>query len=200
MRPPRLSFLFSRILELDAYVVEETQALRWHFLTPLFVLASAWWVKWPLFVAIGAVHDGARRRLFPRVAVLAAAGVGIAAGLVSVLKELVDRTRPALADPAITSLVQTPQSASFPSGHSATAFAAATVVGALCPRFRWPLYAAAALVAGSRVYLGVHYLIDVLAGATLGVAVGLAVLGLARRAARTRIVSEAARNELRSPS
>jgi undecaprenyl-diphosphatase len=196
---PRLSFV-SRILELDALAVEETQALRLHFLTPLFVLASAWWVKWPLFIAVGAVYDGTRRCLFPRVAVLTAVGVGVTATIVTVLKQLVDRTRPALADPAITSLVQTPQSASFPSGHSATAFAAATIVGALCPRFRWPLLAAASLVAASRVYLGVHYLIDVLAGATLGVAVGLAVVGLARRAARTRIVSAAARNELRSPS
>jgi membrane-associated phospholipid phosphatase len=181
-------------------VVEEAQALRWHFLTPVFVLASAWWVKWPLFIAFGAVYDAARRQLFPRVALLTAAGVGIAATLVTVFKHLVDRTRPALADPSITSLVQTPDSASFPSGHSATAFAAATVVGSLCPRFRWPLFAAAGLVAASRVYLGVHYLIDVLAGATLGIAVGLVVVGLARRAASTRNVSAAARNELRSPS
>jgi membrane-associated phospholipid phosphatase len=196
---PRLS-LVSRILEWDALVVEETQALRCHFLTPLFVLASAWWVKWPLFVVVGAAYDGARRRLFPRVAMLTALGVGVAATLVTVLKQLADRTRPAVADPAITSLVQTPQSASFPSGHSATAFAAATIVGALCPRFRWSLLAAASLVAASRVYLGVHYLIDVLAGATLGMAVGLVVVGLARRAPRTRIVSALARNELRSPS
>lgn len=194
-----MSFL-SRILEWDALVVEETQALRWHFLTPLFVLASAWWVKWPLFVVVGALYDGGRRTLFPRVAVLTSVGVGAVATIVTVLKQFADRTRPALADPAITSLVPTPQSASFPSGHSATAFAAATIVGALCPRFRWPLLAAASLVAASRVYLGVHYLLDVIAGATLGVAVGLAVVGLARRARRTRIVSALARKELRSPS
>jgi undecaprenyl-diphosphatase len=59
----------------------------------------------------------------------------------------------------------------MPSGHASTAFAAALAVGLAHPRLRWPLLALAALVALSRVWLGVHYLTDVIAGAALGAAV-----------------------------
>jgi undecaprenyl-diphosphatase len=107
--------------------------------------------------------------------------VGVAAGLTSLLKELFDRVRPALADRGIEALVPTPESASFPSGHAATAFAAAVAVGAFYPRFRWPLLGLAVLVGLSRIYLGVHYALDVLAGAALGIAVGLLVVLATRR-------------------
>ena len=55
------------------------------------------------------------------------------------------------------------------------AFACATVLALAVPRLRWPLFALAALIAFSRVYVGVHYPLDVLAGAALGVTLGLAV-------------------------
>lgn len=58
---------------------------------------------------------------------------------------------------------------SFPSGHSDTAFAVALALGALWPRWRGPLLVAAAIVAGSRVVIGAHYLSDTLAGAALAV-------------------------------
>ena len=67
-----------------------------------------------------------------------------------------------------------PASASFPSGHAATAFAAAVAVGMIHPRLRLPLLALATLVAVSRVYLGVHYATDVTSGTALGA--GWAVL------------------------
>jgi undecaprenyl-diphosphatase len=73
-----------------------------------------------------------------------------------------------------------PGSASFPSGHAATAFAAAVAVGVLFPRLRKPLLLLAATIAASRVYLGVHFATDVLVGSLLGAAIGLA-MGLAAR-------------------
>ena len=60
----------------------------------------------------------------------------------------------------------TPTGLSFPSSHSTSSFAAARAFGALLPRA--PLYCAAAAMALSRLYLGVHYPSDVAAGAALG--------------------------------
>src|SRR6202035_1886565 len=64
--------------------------------------------------------------------------------------------------------VRMPVSTSFPSGHSAAAFAFATGVGHVMPTAAIPLRAVAALVAYSRVHTGVHYPGDVLVGSLMG--------------------------------
>lgn len=149
----------------------------------LFLVASAWWVKGLAFVTVGALGDLRSRRV-PLTATCAAIACGSASVLAALSKELVDRARPALADPGISSLVATPGSPSFPSGHAATAFAGAAVVGVFYPRLRWPLYGLAALVALSRVYLGVHFWLDVLAGAALGLGIGLGAAWASRSLVR----------------
>ena len=68
--------------------------------------------------------------------------------------------------------VPMPTSTSFPSGHSASALAFAVAVGDIVPALRWPLRAAGATVAFSRVYTGVHYPGDVLVGAAAGALLG----------------------------
>ena len=108
------------------------------------------------------------------------------------LKALVDRPRPPLryAEPKV--LVSLPHDASFPSGHAATSFAAATILSFASPRLAPMLYVLAAAVAFSRVYVGVHYPLDVIGGAMLGTLVALGVryvgrrTGLASRAAALR--------------
>ncbi|MDX6465152.1 MAG: hypothetical protein QOI27_192, partial [Gaiellaceae bacterium] len=62
----------------------------------------------------------------------------------------------------------------------------ATVLASLAPRWRVPFYILAALIAFSRIYNGVHYPTDVLAGSALGVLVGLAVLRISKRGRRLR--------------
>ena len=176
-----LTALVQQLSEWDRLALDAGQALRWEPLTILFVLASAWWVKWPLFLAVGACGDArCRRRRLPAALLSGLLAVGLAAGLTSVLKDLFERVRPALASPQIEALVSTPGSPSFPSGHAATAFAAAIAVGAFYPRIRWPLLGLAALVGLSRIYLGVHYWLDVLAGTALGIGLGLAVVWTVR--------------------
>jgi undecaprenyl-diphosphatase len=181
-----LASVLGELAKWDGLALEAGQALRWEPLTILFVLASTWWVKWPLLVAIGGFGDACCRRRLPPALLSGLLAVGVAAGLTALLKDVFDRVRPALADPGIQALVATPESASFPSGHAATAFAAAVAVGAFHPRVRWPLLVLAGLVGLSRIYLGVHYVFDVLAGAALGTAVGLVIVWAIRRLAAAR--------------
>jgi undecaprenyl-diphosphatase len=150
----------------------------------MFVLASAWWVKWPLIAALGAVGDS-RPRCNSRICALSASlAAGVAAITVALLKEVTDRARPPVAEESLHPLIPIPDSASFPSGHAATAFAAATAVALVYPRLRVPALALAALVALSRVYLGVHYWSDVIVGSMFGVVVGWATVYFVRRAAQ----------------
>jgi len=157
---------------LDRLAIQASEGLRWGPLTVVFVLASASWVKAPVFVAVGALGDVRARRRLPVASAVALLGAAAGSLLAFLIKEWADRARPPVAGHGIDPLVATPDSPSFPSGHAATAFAAATVVAAFHPRLRVPMFGLAALVALSRVYLGVHYWFDILAGAALGIVVG----------------------------
>jgi undecaprenyl-diphosphatase len=106
-------------------------------------------------------------------------------GLSLVLRQWIGRLRPPLVYPEPRPLVPTPHTGSFPSGHSATAFACATVIAWASPRLAVPAFVLAALVAWSRVYVGVHWPLDVLGGSALGVLVSIALLKLV--AARPRL-------------
>jgi undecaprenyl-diphosphatase len=91
------------------------------------------------------------------------------------LRAAIGRPRPAAVYPEPNPLVHVPHGGSFPSGHSATSFACATVLAFAVPRFRVLLFLLAAAIAWSRVYVGVHYPLDVLGGAALGVLVAIAL-------------------------
>lgn len=98
--------------------------------------------------------------------------LGIASGFANlVAKPLAARRRPARreAEELARRHVQMPRSSSFPSGHSASAFAFAAAAGAAQPMLSAPLRILAMLVGYSRVHTGVHYPADVLAGAFIGV-------------------------------
>ena len=162
------------LLHLDELAIRATGGLHWEPATAVLAFVSAWWVKGPLMIGMGWCSDLGRRRLIPLVAGAATVSFFLASGLNSVIKALVDRSRPPEAI-GFDALVGVPGSPSFPSGHAMTAFAVAGAVALLAPRLRWPVLALAALIAFSRVYLGVHFWIDVLAGAALGLAIGLCV-------------------------
>lgn len=112
---------------------------------------------------------------------ITAATVWSADLLASAIKLAVGRERPyevvASADP----LLRWDLGSSFPSGHAATSVAGAIVLTFLLGRGGWALGTLAAAVCFSRVYIGVHYPLDVIAGALLGAAVGLTAVALVRR-------------------
>ncbi|MGW3072195.1 MULTISPECIES: phosphatase PAP2 family protein [unclassified Kitasatospora] len=120
----------------------------------------------------------------PRQAAVAGVGAVALASVTANLvgKQLVRRPRPdrEQAKVVVGRQVPMPESASFPSGHMASATAFATAVGVLLPPMAVPLGAVAAAVGYSRVHTGVHYPGDVAAGALLGFAAAVASLAVVR--------------------
>lgn len=124
---------------------------------------------------------GARPR---RSAVVGLVAVGVTSAVVNLaVKPVFRRERPERSASVRTHLVPMPLSASYPSGHAASAFAFSTAVGGDLPQLDSLLRLAAAAVGWSRVHTGVHFPGDVVAGALIGAGVGSAVRHLAHLAA-----------------
>ncbi|MET9929898.1 MULTISPECIES: phosphatase PAP2 family protein [unclassified Streptomyces] len=126
----------------------------------------------------------------PRRAALAGVGaVAVASATANLLgKRLVRRPRPDREAARVVAgrHVPMPDSASFPSGHTASAVAFATAVGVVLPAAAAPLGLLASTVGYSRVHTGVHYPGDVAAGAVLGVASAAVSLTAGASLARRR--------------
>lgn len=88
------------------------------------------------------------------------------------IKQSMKRDRPYECIVDIQFRVRPPDRFSFPSGHTASAFLMMTLLSNTFPALQIPTFGWAALVGVARVYLGVHYPTDVLAGALLGILAG----------------------------
>jgi undecaprenyl-diphosphatase len=123
----------------------------------------------PAIAVILLLRPGQRRVGF---SVLTALAISFLAALA--FQYLALRPRPE----AARLLIELPNFPSYPSGHASLAFAFAAAIGLSYRRWLWPALLLAGLIALSRVYLGVHYPSDVLAGAVLGASIGAASFGL----------------------
>ena len=109
--------------------------------------------------------------------VFVAAAVLVADGVAGIVKAAVGEKRPNEPDPLIT----IPHSHSFPSGHTSTSFAGATALSLVYPRGAPAFYVLAAAIGYSRLYVGVHFPLDVVGGVVIGAATALLLLAAARR-------------------
>ena len=140
----------------------------------------------------------ARRPAFD-LTVVTAATVWAADLVTLALKEIVGRPRPFQVLPEADPLLRVSFGGSFPSGHAATSFAGALVLSFLARRGVPALFVLAAAIAFSRVYVGAHYPLDVLAGALVGSLVGAGAIALAVRAPRPPSEAPRSSEETRPP-
>lgn len=126
------------------------------------------WLWWCCGIAVES--SGSRAKDYA----LAAAALAVTIGIVAfkILKHAVGRKRPCAIAPHCWANLLPPDQFSFPSGHSITAFAVAISLSTFYPSAMPVLLFCAASVAASRVLLGMHFLSDVVAGCSLGAALG----------------------------
>jgi undecaprenyl-diphosphatase len=122
----------------------------------------------------------------PQVFLLTLAALAAGELLQKGLKEAVGRERPHLPPGEPQPLIAMPSDPSFPSGHATVAFACAVMIAMLVPRLAVPVLVLATAIAFSRVYVGVHFPLDVIAGAALGTAAAIALRRLAAARPRSR--------------
>ena len=174
-------FLLGSITGVDRHVLTWIVDHRVSFLNPILVGITYLATGGTIWVALALLIAWRTSRPILPTGILAAVCVWGADGVSHLLKATTNRPRPYVAMPHLHTLISRPGSESFPSSHATTAFAGAVVLSFLLPRL-WPLFlAAAALVAFSRLYVGVHYPTDVIAGAATGAVFAAGVFLLAMR-------------------
>ncbi|GAA2249319.1 phosphoesterase [Streptomyces ruber] len=180
VRPPGPHVLRDRFLALDCRLFEAVATRHWpggdHVL-PRLTRAANHGKLW-FAVAAGLAATGSPRAR--RAAVRGLASLTLASAAINTVgKRSVRRPRPVLDKvPLVRQLKRQPITTSFPSGHSASAAAFAAGVALETRGLGAAVAPMAAAVALSRVYTGVHYPSDVLAGAALGVGAAYVVRGL----------------------
>jgi undecaprenyl-diphosphatase len=140
-----------------------------------FTVAGKMGALWGVIAALAFLVTG----LEPSHLLVPWAAVAISWTVAEGAKFLFNRARPFISDTEIAPLIKTPSSSSFPSGHSATAAAGAITLSVVYTSFAPAFLLSGFLVALSRIYLGVHYPFDVLAGLLIGTAIAAAVLAFA---------------------
>jgi len=107
-----------------------------------------------------------------RLAMILTAGIIAGAVVTYPIKFLIDRQRPYEQLDSARLLTPFENDPSFPSGHTEMSFLAATIVSQFHPGYSKYLYAFSLIVALSRIYVGVHFPIDVIGGAIVGIVIG----------------------------
>lgn len=133
-----------------------------------------------LLIALWLTGTHETRPLNQTATIIAAGSIGIANAITTIINGIVDRPRP-FEDNDLTLLFYAPTDPSFPSNTASVGFALATAVFLRHRRLGGGLYALAVCWGFARVYAGVHYPTDVLAGAVVGIVASLAMAAVFRQ-------------------
>ena len=166
----------ARLLDLDHFVRAWIVGHRVHAIDGVMVALSVVGRGGRVWIGISLALWAAGRLRWQQLAQLLAALALATLTVDYVLKPLVDRHRPFRSIPSVSVLDARPKDASFPSGHAGNAFAGATVLAQALPAWQPVWWTLAALIAFSRVYVGVHYPADVIGGAVTGACCAIVVL------------------------
>ncbi|HTP25470.1 MAG TPA: phosphatase PAP2 family protein [Anaeromyxobacteraceae bacterium] len=126
------------------------------------------------WVAAGSLLVASRRPTLVHIGLRLGAGCLLGAATTQILKRVLNRARPTNAIEGFEALAENPDMFSFPSGHAAAAFGVAIALGGEPGGAGSVSLLLATGIALSRVYLGAHYPLDVIAGGALGAASGIA--------------------------
>lgn len=163
------------LLWIQEYFRQDFMTPFWKFIT--FLGDSGWfWITLSVLLLLS--------KQTRRTGVTALLALGLGALITNVaLKNMVARIRPYEVIEGLVLLVKEQSDFSFPSGHSCASFAAAVVYYKMLPK-KYGISAVilAALIAFSRLYVGVHYPSDVIAGSVIGILVALLAYVLVEKA------------------
>lgn len=149
--------------------VNRNQELDWFFQT---ITNTAFYIAFGVPLVLFIISRLRKNQILAKRSYFLFSVVISSAVVSNILKHSINRPRPFITHPIIEK-ISAGGSPSFPSGHTSDAFAIATAVSIVYPKWYIiiPAYAWAITVAYSRMFLGVHYLSDVIAGITLGVGI-----------------------------
>ena len=174
--------MLRKIKQLDNLIVEKIAHLHNPVLNKIMIIftklgngAFIWWItlSFPFLVIDSTRTTG--------IYLTIALGVTYVTGEL-IIKPIFSRTRPSTHLDDHELIIKRPKDYSFPSGHTASSFTAATVTVLMCPLYIFiPVLIGALIISFSRMYLRVHYFSDVICGAFLGISSGIVCVFLCSR-------------------
>jgi len=176
------SSLLERIIQIDTSVFyilnSKATNVVFDFLMPILTNLDYWKIPLAVMVVLLATFGKRKGRI---AVVLLVIGVALSDQICNtVVKPLVGRMRPCNVLDNVRLLVNCIHSLSFPSSHATNIFTGTLILSYIYRRLQIPLMIIAILVAYSRIYVGVHYPLDVLIGSLLGILCALITISIYR--------------------